>query len=96
MWRQQASMYGIDPMKVKIEKEKELGKGLSIDEELELMTTEIKKVTMPQLNNNGKPYQSKIISEGELVPYVEDGWEIVRELSNRRFLMKRSNHINKI
>jgi hypothetical protein len=47
---------------------------------------------MPQLNNNGKPYQSKIVSEEELVPYVEDGWEIVRELSNRRYLIKKLNH----
>ena len=79
---------------MKIEKEKELGKGLSIDEELELMTTEIKKVTIPQLNNNEKPYQSKIIGEAELVPYIEDGWEIVRELSSKRFLMKRPNHVS--
>lgn len=92
MWRQQAKMYGIDPMKVKIEKERELGKGLSLDEEQELLTTEIKKLTMPQLNNNGKPYRSKIIGEKELVPYVEDGWEIMRELSNGKFLIKKSNH----
>ena len=57
---------------------------MSLDEELELLTNEIKKLTMPQLSNNGKPYQSKIIGEKELVPCVEDGWEIVRELSNGR------------
>ena len=85
-------MYGIDPMKVIIEKERELGKELSLDEEQELLTTEIKKLTMPQLKNNGKPYQSKIICEKELVPYVEDGWEIVRELINGRFLVKKLNH----
>jgi hypothetical protein len=92
MWRQQAKMYGIDPMKVKIEKERELGKELSLDEEQELLTTQIKKLTMPQLNNNSKPYQSKIIGEKELVLYVEDGWEIVRELSNGKFLVKKPNH----
>ena len=47
---------------------------------------------MPRLNNE-KPYQSKIISENELVTYVEDGWEVVRELSDKRFLMKKPNHI---
>jgi integrase len=92
MWRQQAKMYGIDPMKVKIEKERELGKELSVDEEQELLTTEIKKLTMPQLSDNGKPYQSKIIREKELLPHVEDGWEIVRELSSRKFLIKKPNH----
>jgi len=51
------------------------------------------KPKMPQLNNNSKPYQSKIIGEKELVPYIEDGWEIVRELSNGRFLVKKPNHM---
>jgi hypothetical protein len=92
MWRQQASLYGIDPMKVRIEKEKELGKGLSVDEELELMTIEIKKIAVPQRNNKEKPYQSQIVSENELVSFIEEGWEIVRELSSNRFLMKRANH----
>jgi len=93
MWREQAKMYGIDPMKVKIEKEKELGKELSIEEEQELLTNEIRKLTIPQLNNNGKPFQSKIIAEKELVPYVEEGWEIVKELSNKKFIIKKPNHI---
>lgn len=93
MWRQQAQMYGIDPMKVRIEKERELGKELSFDEEKELLTAEIRKLTIPQLGNNGKPYRSKIISENELPLYIEDGWEIVKELSNRKFLIKRSNHV---
>jgi len=93
MWRQQAQMYGIDPLKVRIEKERELGKELSFDEEQELLTTEIRKLTIPQLGNNGKPYRSKIISENELPSYIEDGWEIVKDLSNRKFLIKRSNHV---
>ena len=93
MWRQQAKMYGIDPMKVRIEKERELGKELSLDEEQDLLTTEIKKLTIPQLNSNGKPYRSKIIGEKELAPHIEEGWEIVKELSNGRFLIKKQNHV---
>ena len=85
-------MYGIDPMRVKIQKEKVLKNELSRDGELELLKVEIKKRTMPQSITNGKPYQSKIIDEKELVPYMEDGWEIIRELSNGRFLIKRPNH----
>ena len=92
MWREQAKMFGIDPMKVKIEKEKKLGKGLSLDEELKLLTIEIKKLTNPQHNTNGKPYKSRIITENELVPYMEDGWNIIKELSNKRFLIKKPNH----
>ena len=92
MWREQAKLYGIDPMKVKIEKEKELKKELTLEEEEELLKVEIKKVTMPQAVNNGKPYASKIIAERDLVHHVEEGWEIVRELGKKRFLVKRPNH----
>ena len=90
MWRQQAKMYGIDPMKVKIEKEKKLGKELSLDEEQELLTSKIKKLTVPRLND--KPYKSEIIGEKELVHYIEDGWGVVKELKDGRFLIKKPNH----
>jgi len=92
MWREQAKFNGIDPMKVKIEKAKELNKDLTIEEEEELLKIEIKKVAMLQSINNGKPYASKIVEEDELTTDVEDGWEIVKELSNKKFLVKRSNH----
>jgi hypothetical protein len=48
---------------------------------------------MPQLGNNDKPYCSEIISGKGLAPYVAEGWEIVKELSNERFLIKKSNHV---
>ena len=92
MWRQQAKMYGIDPLKIRIEKQKEFGEDLTIDQEQELLMAEIKKITMPQ-NDNGKPYSSKVVHEDDLVPFIEEGWEIVRELSENRFLLKRPNHI---
>ena len=91
MWREQARMYGIDPLKVKIEKENKLKHGLSLDQELELLTTEIKKVAIRQLRNNGKPYSSKIIGEQDLPPHVEDGWEIIRELGSGKFLVRKPN-----
>lgn len=53
-------------------------KELSLEEEQELLTTELKKLAMPQLNDNGKPYKSKIIAEKDLLFYSEDGSEIVR------------------
>jgi hypothetical protein len=43
--------------------------------------------------SNGKPYQGMIISEDEMLTYVEDGWEIVRELKGGKFLVKRPNHV---
>ena len=83
MWSQQAKMNGIDPMKVKIEKERELGKELSVDEEQELLMNEIKLKMAPQANESEKPYQSKIVAEDDLVPHIEDGWEIIRESSEK-------------
>lgn len=93
MWREQAKLYGIDPVKVKIEKAKELNKNLSLEEEGEMLKVEIKKMTMPQIVNNDKPYASKIIEEDELTIYVEDGWEILKELSNGKFVVKKQNSI---
>jgi hypothetical protein len=83
MWRQQAKMNGIDPMKVKIERERELGNELSVDEEQELLMNEIKLKMAPQANESEKPYQSKIVAEDDLVPHIEDGWEIIRESSEK-------------
>lgn len=37
LWRDQAKMYGIDPMKVRIEKENILGRQPNADEELEVL-----------------------------------------------------------
>jgi hypothetical protein len=92
MWRQQAKLYGIDPMKIRIEKQRETGEELSGEGEQELLMAEIKKITMPQ-SDNEKPYSSKVVHEDDLVPFIEEGWEIVRELSENRFLLKRLNHI---
>jgi len=47
---------------------------------------------MRQLDKNGKPHGSRIVGERELVSHVEDGWEIMKELRNGRFQIKKSNH----
>ncbi len=54
--------------------------------------TEENKTTTPS-KNNGKPYQSKIVNEKELVSHMEDGWEIIRELANGNCLLIKPNHI---
>lgn len=99
LWRDQAKMFGIDPMKIKIEKEKVLGRKPNTEEEIEAIQMEIKKIVISPMKQkeesndcNGKPYMSKIICEKELVPYVEEGWEIVKELTNGNFLIKKPNH----
>lgn len=49
---------------------------------------------MTKANGSGKPYQSKIISEDDLVQHIEDGWEIVRELTNGKLLIRRANNFS--
>jgi hypothetical protein len=44
------------------------------------------------IGNNGKPFQSKIVGEKEITGYVEEGWEILKELRSGKFLIKRPNN----
>ena len=40
-------------------------------------------------NGNGNNFESKMITEGELCGCINDGWEIVRELTNGKIVVKR-------
>jgi integrase len=90
--RRVAEAFGIDPMKVRIEKQKELKHELDADEEIEAIQNEIKKLRV-QTNESGKLYQTKIVTENDLVHHIEEGWEIVRELNNGKFLVRKANNI---
>lgn len=94
--RKVAAAFDIDPLKVRIEKQTELKRELKLDEEMELLQNEIKLKTNISNTTNNRPYQSKIIDEKEIVQHVEEGWEIIRELNDQRFLIKRQNHISQI
>ncbi len=59
MWREQAELYGIDPMKVKIEKERELKKELTIEEEEEFLKIEIKKWPCPKSTTTANPTRAR-------------------------------------
>jgi hypothetical protein len=90
-----AKAFGIDPMRIRMERQKEIKREPTAGEEIELLQDEVKKLRLVSSENgNGKPFVSKVIEERALVSHVEDGWEIIRELSNGRFLIKRSNHTN--
>jgi len=39
--------------------------------------------------NGGKPFESKIVSEDELTSYLDEGWDLVRELSNGKIVIRR-------
>ena len=78
------TMFGINLTEVKIEKEKELGKELSSDEEIELLENEIKK-----LREDRDP--QVIIAEEELEKHLAEGWEFVSVLPSKKILIRKES-----
>ncbi|MGQ9539402.1 MAG: hypothetical protein ACUVTE_07525, partial [Candidatus Bathycorpusculaceae bacterium] len=77
------SLLGIDLLEVKVAKEKEVGRQLNKDEELELYEKELKKL------REGKHNPQRIIHEKELEKYLAGGWEFVSVLPSRKILIKK-------
>lgn len=82
MWREQAKLYGINPLRIKIEKQREEGKVLGIDQEILAIKDAIVKEREAR-------FEGKLVTEQDLLSYVQDGWEIVKELSNGKVLVRR-------
>lgn len=76
------TMLGIDLTEVKIAKQKELGKELSSDEEIELLENEIKK-----LREHDDPQM--IVAEDELEKHLAEGWEFVSVLQSGKILIRK-------
>jgi integrase len=98
--RQLAKTFGIDPLRVRIEKETELGRTLTLNEEIETIQEEIRKFMVRSVrlkegfdsnwnNGNYKRYESKLVSEDELPLYLDEGWDIVKELSDGKIAIRR-------
>jgi len=100
--RHLAKTFGIDPMRIRIEKEKELGRKPTPSEEIEAIQNEIRKFIVHPVkikedvgnphtntNNNCRRYESKIVSEDELLPYLNEGWDVVKELANGKIVIRR-------
>ncbi|MEM4311081.1 MAG: hypothetical protein QXX95_01665 [Nitrososphaerales archaeon] len=77
------SLLGIDLLEVKVAKERQIGRELSKDEELELYEKELKKL------REGKHNPQRIIHEKELEKYLAEGWQFVSVLPSRKILIKR-------
>ena len=41
-------------------------------------------------NSNCKKYESKIVSEKELLPYLNQGWDIIKELRNGKIIVRKN------
>ncbi|MGB9854395.1 MAG: tyrosine-type recombinase/integrase, partial [Candidatus Bathyarchaeales archaeon] len=68
------TLLGIDLLEIKIAKEKEVGRQLNKDEELELYEKELKRL------REGSHNPQKIIHEKELEKYLAEGWQFVSVL----------------
>lgn len=84
MWREQAKLYGIDPMKIKIEKQRD-GKPHGIEDEMLAIKDAIAKAR----GLNVESYEGKLVAEEELVSYVQSGWDIVKELRSGKVLVRK-------
>jgi hypothetical protein len=40
------------------------------------------------------PFQTRIISEQELVPLLDQGWEVIRELASGKIIVRRPNGLD--
>jgi len=77
------SLLGIDLLEVKIAKEKEVGRELNPDEEIELFENEIKKM------REGNDPQI-IVDEESLENHLASGWQFVSVLPSQRILIKKN------
>jgi hypothetical protein len=70
-----------------------IGFGCTVDELREalarvLETRRESKTTQPA-KNGGRAYEALMISDQELISYIEEGWEIIKELSNGKIVVRR-------
>jgi len=65
----------------------------TVDEQMELLDKEIKKLGLSRRRteaNGGKLFESRIISEEELIGFLDEGWDLVKELSNGRIVIRKA------
>jgi hypothetical protein len=96
-----AQTLGINNIEVKIQKLKEkqsnlgemeaLGRIMRDELGIKPLETGVYKKREAETDNseNHRKYESKIVDEQELLNFVEDGWEILRELNNGKLVVRR-------
>jgi len=83
--RAMASNFGVDPMKVRIEKQRELGRKPTVEEEIEALNIELK-----TLKKAKEADPKKIVNEKELQRYLAEGWDVQTVLPSGKVLIRRS------
>lgn len=86
MWRGQARLYSIDPLKVKIEKQRELRRELAQDEEKDAIRSEIAKLAIRPQKLRSTHQKTKLVTEEELTTYLNKGWQLTKKLRSGKML----------
>ena len=81
--RRLAEALGINPMRIRIEKQRELGREPNPEEEIQALQNEIKKLRA------GSNDPKKIVSEEELERYLAEGWDVQLILSSGKIIIRR-------
>jgi hypothetical protein len=70
-----------------------IGFGCTAEELREALTqvleTRRESKTTERPKNGGRAYEALMISDQELISYIEEGWEIIKELSNGKIVVRR-------
>jgi hypothetical protein len=77
------TMFGIDNLEIKVAKEREVGRELDWDEEIELFENEIRKM------REGEDDSQMLVREEELESYLCNGWEFVSVLPSKKILIRK-------
>lgn len=86
-----AEAFGIDPVRVKIEKQKELGRALKPEEEIQALQLAIKKTREEGSPRSEGNDPKKVIDEGELEKHLLDGWDVQFTLPSGKILIRKQN-----
>ncbi len=79
------NLFGVELIDIKIAMERESGEEMSVDEEIALFESEMKKM-------RGREYEQTIVDEGDLKDHLSQGWEFVSVLPSNRVIIRRLSH----
>jgi hypothetical protein len=83
--RRFAEAFGIDPMQVRVAKQKTLGRTPNSEEEIQAIQNEIKKIRRRDTEDTPR----KIVAEDELARHLAEGWDVQTVLPSGKILIRK-------